>query len=171
VLSTAPEIAALVLALVLGTAAANKLARRRRWAAVLAGYRLPKPVRPAVALAVPAAELGIAALLIGGSARAGGLLAAAMLACFSVAVLAARRRLGARIPCGCFGSARDADYRWLLARNAVLLTLSGIAASAGSAGALAGSPPVGETAAALLTAGGVALALWTARSALGALRA
>ena len=67
----------------------------------------------------------MAGLLLLGATRAGAALVLALVAGFSLAILRAHAALGSRLPCGCFGSTRDRDYRVLLARNAVLATAAG----------------------------------------------
>jgi hypothetical protein len=114
-------VVALPLAPLLGAlfavAAAAKIRRFAAWRAALDGYRLV-PAREAAAVAVPAAELVVAAgLLTGLAAAAWG--AAALLAAFML-VLAAELARGAAPPaCGCLPwSGRPG--RLTLLRNAAL---------------------------------------------------
>jgi hypothetical protein len=108
------------LGLTFAWAALAKLARPRAWLEALAGYRPPERLRVPIAIAVPAVEGVIAGLYFSGGTRLAAALTLFLTALFSLAILRARRLQGTRLPCGCFGSNKERDYRALLARNTVL---------------------------------------------------
>jgi hypothetical protein len=110
--------AADLLVVVFAWAALAKVVRFRRWRSSLDAYRLPFPV--ILAGAVPAAEASITVLVLLGRSRMASVGALMLLAGFSMAILRARRLVGDRVPCGCFGGRSQRDYRVLLARNAAL---------------------------------------------------
>lgn len=116
------SVAALVLALAFGWAALAKVTRLDAWRVALAGYRLPHGVERTARVAVPVAEVAVAALLLTGGdvTKTGAALSVALLSAFSMAVLRARRLQGDRLPCGCFGGSGARDYRLMLVRNAAL---------------------------------------------------
>jgi uncharacterized membrane protein YphA (DoxX/SURF4 family) len=113
--------AALVLA---GVFAVAGLAKLRRPAATGTTFRaLGLPVPGVLARLVPATELGLAGALVL-RPRAGGLVALAVLAAFTV-VLAVAVRRGSAVRCGCFGSAGgDPVGPADLVRNALLAVLA-----------------------------------------------
>lgn len=113
------------LGLVFLWAAGAKMLGFSAWRAALAGYRPPPAMQRALALAVPVAEGGLAAAFFVGATRLGAALALAALALFSLAIARARTLQGTRLPCGCFGSNKQRDYRFLLARNTVLAVGAG----------------------------------------------
>ncbi len=115
-------VAPLLLAAALGWAALAKASRPGAWRAALPVYRIPAALTGPVALLVPLAEAGAAALLVlgGDATKAGAALSVALLAAFSLAVLRAQRLQGDRLPCGCFGGRDSRDYRLMLVRNAGL---------------------------------------------------
>jgi len=102
-----------------------KLRDLARLEGVIADYRLlPEAlVRPA-SLALPAAELAVAAGLVAWPERgAAAIASAALLALYAVAVAVNLRRGRRAIDCGC-GDAPRPIHRWLVGRNAVLAVLS-----------------------------------------------
>ena len=119
------------------------------------------------AAGVPALELGVVALIASGHVEAGATAALAMLGVFTLAVLRARRIVGDRLACGCFGRSRVRDYRLILARNAALAAVALVA--------IAGHPVVpasaphwpgrGELLPALLGAAGIVLTAIVGRAA------
>jgi hypothetical protein len=111
-----------------------KLVAPSRWRDGLARYGLPGWVRVPALAGTPLAEAAVPALVLAGRPRAAGIVALALLAGFSGALIWARTRLGTRVPCACFGRARERDVRLLLLRNA------GLAAAA--AAVAAGAEPV-----------------------------
>lgn len=111
-------LAAELVALAFAWAAIAKALRFRRWRGQIVGYRLPAAWT--LAAAVPLAEAGVPALVVGGFPSVAGALALGLLAAFSAAILRARRLQGDRLPCGCFGGGERRDYRLLLARNLAL---------------------------------------------------
>lgn len=107
----------LALAALLAWAAGAKALRPSRTAADFRALGLPNP--QLLAVAVPALELVVAALLVG-VPWLGGVAALALLAAFSV-ILGERLREGATAPCGCFGSNSDQPISGVeLLRNALL---------------------------------------------------
>ena len=102
---------------------------------------LPGPVARPAAVAVVVAELACVPLLAvpgaPGMAFAGPVLAGTLIACFSAAMVIARRR-GSSAECHCFGRASGPFGPRHLARNAFL----GAVAVAGSAAAAAPAGPV-----------------------------
>lgn len=120
--------AALLLAGVFAGAGTAKLRRRAATARTFRALRLPAP--GALAVAVPAAELGTAVLLVVAPV-AGGVAALVALAAFTAVLVAALRR-GDTVACGCFGSAgTDAVSAAELVRNALLAVAAAAALTAG----------------------------------------
>lgn len=148
-----------------------KLIRFGRWRAALGGYGFSGDVEKVVALGVPFAELGVVALVVLGSARAGGALVLALVALFSLAILQARRVRGDRVPCGCFGGRSERDYRLLLMRNATLGAAAGVMLLLGREGAVRAfpAPGAGDALPAVLTVGGILLAFWMLQHVTGSL--
>jgi hypothetical protein len=119
--------AALLLAGLFVVAALAKLRRPSAVASQFAGLGLPAS-RP-LAIAVPFVELALAALLAV-VPPAGGPAALAVLAFFTTIVVRALRA-GRRVPCGCFGSARQQPISIVeVLRNAFLAVLAGLAVAA-----------------------------------------
>ena len=153
-----------VLAMVLAWAGLAKAIRPRAWDQALGGYALPGGVQRVARWGVPAVELVVAGALVFGPSRPAAAAATALLAVFTAAIVRARRRLGRRLPCGCFGGRRTRDARAVLARNVSLLLLALAVAMAGPSGALAGrlhAPTTEELlpAALVMVAAGIALSL------------
>jgi uncharacterized membrane protein YphA (DoxX/SURF4 family) len=122
---TAAGVAGFLLGVVLLLSGGLKLAAGPRWAAQATAMGAPAVTVPAV----PWVELALGALLVTGVARpAVALLAAAMLAVFTV-VLVLRLAEGRRVPCACFG-ARSAKPigPGAVVRNLVLIALALVAA-------------------------------------------
>ena len=144
---------AAVLAAVFGWAALSKAFAPRRWLRSLDAYALPLPLRVPAAVLVPVAEAGVAlaAFFTAGSA---GIVALALLTAFSAAIVRARSLHGARLPCGCFGTAVARDWRGMLARNAAIAVAAALAVVTDAAVPLPTSP---EPLPALLTIGGIGL--------------
>jgi hypothetical protein len=113
------------LGLVFAWAAAAKIVRPAAWARALTGYRPPESLHAPVAIAVPVLEGGLAALFFAGQTRVASAATLALASLFSLAVLRARALRGSRLPCGCFGSTKERDYRVLIARNALLVAAAG----------------------------------------------
>ena len=156
-------LAAAALALTFGAAAVAKLARRAAWRRTLGSYGLPPGASRLVGFAVPAVELGVAALALVGLGSSAGVLSIVALVAFSGAILLGRVRTGRRLECGCFGGSSSRDYRLLLARN---LTLAGVAFVAWRAGEDAplvrslGEPAGADLLPVALVVLGLALAAW-----------
>jgi uncharacterized membrane protein YphA (DoxX/SURF4 family) len=120
----AATVAAFVLAAVLAASAGAKLADRDATAHAFA--LLGVPASRVAAVAVPVAELTVAAALVITPA-AGGFAALAVLVCFT-AFLADRIRGGSTAPCRCFGGLRtEAVGRIDIIRNLALMALALVA--------------------------------------------
>src|SRR5919108_412641 len=131
------SLAAEILAAVFAWAAGAKVVGFARWRSTVASYRLPA----AAAGAVPLLEAGVPVLVVAGQPVPAAMLSLALLCAFSAAILRARRLIGDRLPCGCFGGRARRSYRLLLARNVGLgvVALAALADRAGpSTGLLAG---------------------------------
>ena len=111
------------LAAVFGWAAVSKIVGVRAWRRTLSGFQLPSTVIRAAVRAVPLAEAVVPALVVAGLPRAAAAWSAALLMVFSGAMVRTRR-LGTRIPCGCFGSGGTVRIGTALARNAALAMLA-----------------------------------------------
>lgn len=154
--------AALLLAGVFAWAALAKVGAPG--ATALGLRRLGLPVPRVLAAILPAAEAGLAVLLVL-SPRAGGLTALLLLAVFAV-VLAAGARRGSG-GCACFGGAgADTPASTALLRNG-LLAVAAVVAAAPPTGRL-GLPGMLATGAAAVL-GVVGLALWDLRARTGRL--
>ena len=159
---SAGRVAAAVLALAFGSAAAAKIVGRRRWALALASYRLGPLEGPAL-VGVPLVELALATLPFLGLVSMAGLASLAVLWVFSAAIVVGRVRVGRRLDCGCFGASRARDYRLLLARNSALAVVAVVAWREGRDEWIGGSlaaPSGSDLLPAALVAVGVALAMW-----------
>jgi peroxiredoxin len=142
------------LAAVFAVAAIAKLRDVDRFRALLDGLGVPAP--RVVALAVPALELAVAALLVpAASARSAAAAAGTLLLLFSAALLRLLRR-GEPAECNCFGARRATPVRpRALARNAGLLAVA-VAIAAGGGGHALPTEWLGMRAALALVAGVVA---------------
>lgn len=117
--------AALLLAAVFARAGSAKLGTRGATEATFTALGL----RRSTAVAVPLAELALAAVLVAAPGW-GAALALALLAGFTT-FLARGVRAGVQAGCNCFGSARRAPVSWVeLARNAWLAIAAAVALSA-----------------------------------------
>jgi hypothetical protein len=144
-------------------AAIAKVARFRMWQAVLARYRLPVTASTAAAIGVPLAETAVAALLLAGATRAGAALSVSLLSAFSLVLLRARALQGDRLPCGCFGAAKERDYRLMLLRNGSLAVLAAALLLEGrdiDPMTGFGLPSAAEALPAILTVAGLLLVTW-----------
>lgn len=121
------DVAPWAISVVFGWAAVAKLARFSSWRATLNGYGVPRPLEMLALPLVPVAEAAVPVLALLGRIRESATLALILLIIFSGAVIHARRALGRRLPCGCFGKRRSRDYRALLLRNLALGLLAGAA--------------------------------------------
>jgi hypothetical protein len=156
-------VAAALLALAFGAAAAVKLLRPRVWRRALASYRLPAALERSGATLVPLAELSIVALAFLGRSSTAGLVSLVVLGVFSAAIVAGRLRIGTRLDCGCFGAAKERDYRLLLLRNGALAVVAAFAWRDGVDAPIGGSlgvPAGGELLPAGLVVAGIGLAIW-----------
>ena len=167
------RIAGSLLVAVFGWAALAKVAGRRAWRSAVEGYGLGRATRTAAHVGVPVAEAAIVVIMLLLSTRAAGALTVALLASFSLAVLRAREIKGDRLPCGCFGTATDRDYRLMLLRNGGLGVLAAIVLLSGPEEGLlaeAAMPDGNEVAPAALALAGVLIAWWTIKQTTSAWR-
>jgi Methylamine utilisation protein MauE/AhpC/TSA family len=125
-------LARLLLAAVFAIAGVAKLGRRAGTESTLAAFAVPDRLHRPLAVALPVAELAIAAALLpSATAPWAGVAALLLLAAFTVAIGRALAR-GDEVDCNCFGSLRGSRITgWTLARNLVLLIPAGIVAGAG----------------------------------------
>jgi hypothetical protein len=85
-------------------------------------------------LIVPALELLLFSLMLGGAVLVGAALTIFLLGAFSMSVLRAMvLHRSKRLPCGCFGKMKARDYRFLLVRNGFLGLLAAIVLIGGRA--------------------------------------
>ncbi|MEX0832586.1 MAG: MauE/DoxX family redox-associated membrane protein [Actinomycetota bacterium] len=162
------EFATAILVFAFGWAAVSKAFSFAAWREALRAYRLPDRLRRTAAFAVPVAEASVPAAALAGFPRVAAWTALFLLAIFSAAIVRAKGSAG-RLPCGCFGGNALRDYRWMLARNAVLGAFA-IAALARPSPAreIAVGPP--EALPILLATTGIAVVVWAVRSSSAALR-
>jgi hypothetical protein len=151
--------ARLVLAAVFCASAVPKFGNRTGTRATAAAFGVPSRLTGSVALALPVAELLVAAALIPASTAALAAGAAlVLLAVFSAAVAVSLAR-GRRPDCHCFGQFSAVPVGWrTLARNAVLAGLAGFVAIGGWPDGGTSLGELGATRAAVLAAA-AALAL------------
>lgn len=119
-------VARVVLAFVFAAAAWAKLTDGAGTRQAVHEFGMPATAAPAVAFAVPVAELTVAVLLIfGGSAAiAGAVGAVALLTLFTIAISVSLSR-GRRPDCHCFGRVRtEAVSARTLVRNGVLMAVA-----------------------------------------------
>lgn len=128
----------LCLAAVFAVAGCAKLADRAGFRAALESFRLPRRLVPVAAIAVPPAELAVAAaLLFAPTARAAALAALVLLAIFSGAMVRVLRS-GSAPDCNCFGGIAQMEVgRGTLVRNGALAAVAVFVLAGGqSVGAL-----------------------------------
>jgi hypothetical protein len=158
-------VAAAVLAIAFGAAAAVKVVRPGPWRRSLRALRLPSAVERVAGPAVPAVEVVLAALPFLGLASTAGFASLVVLGLFSAAIVVGRLRVGRRLDCGCFGATSARDSRLLLARNGALAVAAALAWQGGvddPVGGPLGTPTGAEVLPAALVALGLALAVWVA---------
>jgi uncharacterized membrane protein YphA (DoxX/SURF4 family) len=124
--------------LVLAWAGLAKIGDPQAFAEQVHNFRiLPVALENLAAMTLPWVEVVASlALLLGVRSRAAAVLATALLAVFTVAVLAAIYR-GLDIECGCFGTSDSTHVGWVkVAQNLGMLALAGVASARerGSAG-------------------------------------
>lgn len=141
----ASRIAAILLVTTFTAAGAAKLIRHSGWRSALAGYGLPASWATPISFIVPFVELAVVAVFLFVSRSLGSVLSLVLLFSFSAAIARAGTTRGGRVPCGCFGSDRSRDYRWLLVRNGALALAAAVVLVADD-----GSPFVDELATAEL---------------------
>jgi Methylamine utilisation protein MauE len=149
--------ARLAVGLVLLLAAAGKLRVRGGLPDLVGAYGVPGRLRVPAAVALIAAEIGIAvALLVGVAAERAAYAALALGAVFVVAVASARLRGVRRIRCGCFG-ADERRTTLVLGRAVAFAALAAVAAFGG--GVELGAPSRGALVAVALAVLSVAVAV------------
>jgi thiol-disulfide isomerase/thioredoxin len=133
-MSVVALISSLVLAAVFAVAAITKLADRGGTREAVVAFGAPEWSAPFLALAIPLAELAVAALLLfAETAVVGAIGALVLLAVFSVAIGVSLAR-GRAPDCHCFGQLHSAPASWkTLARNGVLAGLA-VVSLAGNVG-------------------------------------
>jgi hypothetical protein len=120
-----------VLAAALAVAAVAKVRDRRHARAAMASFGVPERLVGMASIAVPATELGAAALLASPAPRPGAALALVLLTGFTVGV-AANLAGGRRPDCHCFGNLTTGPIgRRTLVRNLVLLAGATVVLAAG----------------------------------------
>ncbi len=121
----------LAMAFILAEAAVHALRDRGVAAAVIADYRIvPGGAAAALAVVLPLAELGAAVLLLIPAVRFGAVCAAGLFGVFAGAMAVNLWRGRDEISCGCGGGASLRISWALVARNAVLIAVSGAVALA-----------------------------------------
>jgi uncharacterized membrane protein YphA (DoxX/SURF4 family) len=136
-------LARLALAAIFAVAGVAKLLDREGTRETLVQFGLPSRLAPGAAFALPAVELVAAGLLVpAATARAGAVLALALLLVFLVAIGRSLAR-GEQPDCNCFGAIHSEPIgRWILVRNlglgAVAVALVATGPGEGLAGALDG---------------------------------
>jgi uncharacterized membrane protein YphA (DoxX/SURF4 family) len=159
---------ALLLVSVFAWAVIAKVVNPDRWRQALEGYGLPAPLKSVSAGVVPCAEAVVCGLLLAGRSMAAAILALVLMVVFSWATLRARRFVGSRLPCGCFGGTGVRDARLMLVRNIALAIGASVVLARGSDLSLfdpLNAPGGGDLLpAALVVIGAVLVAsmLWTA---------
>ena len=115
----------ILLAVGFGLAGTTKLIDRAGMRTALRDFGVPRALVPAVAFALPLAELVVAALLLPASTAVIGAAAALTLLLAFTAVLAANVARGRAPACHCFGQLHSAPASWTtVARNLVLAGLA-----------------------------------------------
>jgi Methylamine utilisation protein MauE len=127
-------IAVALIATLLAHAALAKFADLALFEQHLAAYRVPQALRPFALRALPALELGIAALLLSPWRAVGAALAGALLCAYGAA-MAWHRLQGHALDCGCGGEPLPVSWP-LVVRNALLALLALAAAGAMTARAM-----------------------------------
>ncbi|MDR7277078.1 MauE/DoxX family redox-associated membrane protein [Catenuloplanes atrovinosus] len=136
-----------VIGFVMALAIIGKVSGHERWRefrASLAGFTwLPYQARTAVAALVVAAEAAVLVLVaVPATAVAGLALGGLLLTGISLAVLAARRA-GHEVRCNCFGGDAGPIGRAELIRNAILVLICALGATASTAAAATPGPVAG----------------------------
>jgi len=157
------------LALAFTWAAVSKAVGFGAWRRTIAAHELPKPAEASAAVGVPIAEALVPVMAICGWTRASGLWALVLIAVFTAEALRAWRRLGAQVPCGCFGGREPVSPPALLLRNAglaVMATVVALRPPPEPTFALPGWPAPNEYLPMVMAIGGVAVAGSTAWAAI-----
>jgi thiol-disulfide isomerase/thioredoxin len=128
----AVSISQLLLAVVFTVAGVAKLVERAGTREAIEAFGLPSSIAPAASLALPIAELAIAAALVpAATGRWGALAAAALLAAFCLGI-GRVLRAGAAVECNCFGGLTKTEVgRGTLVRNLALAAVAVFVASSG----------------------------------------
>lgn len=152
----ASRIAAILLVTTFAAAGAAKLIRHSGWRSALAGYGLPAAWTTPISFLVPLVELAVVSVFLFASRSLGSALSLVLLSSFSAAIARAGMARGGRVPCGCFGTDKSRDYRWLLARNGVLAAAAAIVLVADVESAFVDELATAELAPLLLVIAGIA---------------
>lgn len=161
-------IAAAALASVFAWAAVSKVVGWRRWRRALTAYGLPPSLERTASWSVPVGEAFVPVLVVAGLPRMAALWSAVLLTVFSPALVRARKHVGGRVPCGCFGARGTVEVNAALARNAALIVIAVfvlVRASDAPAISWPGVPIAGDLLPLTLTFGalaGSALVAWRA---------
>lgn len=145
------RVAQIVTGLLLGWAALAKLGDLVRFAEQVHNFRVvPTAVENLIAMTLPWVELVAAlALVLGVRARAGAVVATALLALFTAGVVSAVAR-GLDFECGCFGTSDATRVGWSkIAQNVAMLAVAALACSRPSREPLVARPTAGSGARAL----------------------
>jgi peroxiredoxin len=131
-MSVAVLAARLLLAAVFAVAGVGKLARREQTEATLGKFGVSPGSRPGLAIALPVAELAVAAGLLPATTAPWAALAAfLLLTAFSVGIVRVLRG-EEEVDCNCFGAlAPSRISRWTLTRNLGLMAVAGFVVAAG----------------------------------------
>ena len=158
------ELAGAVLGLAFAWSASAKVLVYDRWVRTLAGRRLPRWLERVARRGVPLAEALVPVGMLLGFGRIAAWWGSILLVGFSIELIRTGLRVGARVPCGCFGGRRSLDVRVALIRNGVLGAVAALAATAPSTPKLEwpGIPTSGEILPMVLASVGAVVAGLTA---------
>jgi hypothetical protein len=118
------RLASAALASTLAVAALSKTVAWRRWRRALAAHHLPSRIEWVTTWAVPLGEVVVPILVLVGLRRAAAAWSAMLLGVFSIELVRIRRRVGDRVPCGCFGGRETVGLASALLRNAAIGVLA-----------------------------------------------
>jgi hypothetical protein len=153
--------AAAMLAVSFAWSAVSKITGWARWREVIDTHALPPALERFAVWATPAAESSVPVLALLGLPRAAGAVALVSLVVFSFALVRLALRDGTRVSCGCFGRG-SVDVRLALVRNLALAAAAALAWSFAPSRPLLRLPLAVDSMPALLVAGSLAVAVWTA---------
>jgi peroxiredoxin len=125
-------VARAVLALVFAVAGVAKLADRVAFRQAVVGFGVPDSLATPLSIALPLAELAVAAALFPATSAWWGALGALALLLLFVTAIAVNLARGRKPDCRCFGQLSAGPVGWsTLARNAVLAAIAGFVAVGG----------------------------------------